>query len=94
MVIGSGLRIDILINLQDLIEDARAKSSRNQWCFKRPGGNGEVIIVRDLFRKIAIWIERFKDIGDVAVQYDAGHAALPWAGVRFLLQVGCHPTLR
>ncbi|KAK3304913.1 uncharacterized protein B0T15DRAFT_255668 [Chaetomium strumarium] len=26
-------------------------------------------------------------IGDIAVQYDPGHAALPWAGVRFLLEI-------
>jgi hypothetical protein len=29
----------------------------------------------------------FKQVGDVAVQYDPAHAALPWAGIRFLLQV-------
>lgn len=26
-------------------------------------------------------------IGDTIVQYDPGHAALPWAAVRFVLQV-------
>ena len=28
-----------------------------------------------------------KQIGDTVVQYGPGHAALPWAGVRFILQV-------
>ncbi|KAI5840895.1 hypothetical protein BZA05DRAFT_242392 [Tricharina praecox] len=37
--------------------------------------------------KIGRWIQRFKDIGDIVVQYDPGHAALPWAGFRFLLQL-------
>lgn len=32
-------------------------------------------------------MEKFKGVGDVAVQYDPGHAALPWAAIRFLLQV-------
>jgi hypothetical protein len=32
-------------------------------------------------------VDTFKQIGDVAVQYDPAHAALPWAGIRFLLQV-------
>ncbi|KAI5460114.1 hypothetical protein BGZ63DRAFT_406059 [Mariannaea sp. PMI_226] len=36
--------------------------------------------------KIVSWLNKFKEIGDIAVQYDPIHAALPWAGVRFLLQ--------
>lgn len=36
---------------------------------------------------MARWIDHFKEVVDVAVQYDPVHAALPWAGVRFLLQV-------
>jgi hypothetical protein len=37
--------------------------------------------------KIITWIDKFIRIGDCAVQYDPIHAALPWAGVRALLQV-------
>jgi hypothetical protein len=40
-----------------------------------------------LFSKLVKWIDLFKQVGDVAVQYDPVHAVLPWAGVRFLLQV-------
>lgn len=32
-------------------------------------------------------VNKFKEIGDVAVQYDPSHAALPWVGVRMVLQV-------
>jgi hypothetical protein len=46
------------------------------------------VIFRDILAKIIKWIDLFKQIGDVAVQYDPAHAALPWAGVRFILQVG------
>lgn len=49
--------------------------------------NGEVIIVRDVFEKIVKYVQKFREIGDVAVQYDPAHASLPWAGVRLLLQV-------
>lgn len=45
------------------------------------------MILRDIFNKMVIWINMFKQIGDTVVQYDPGHAALPWAGVRFILQV-------
>lgn len=37
--------------------------------------------------KIIVWVDKFKEIGDNVVAYDPAHAALPWAGVRFLLQV-------
>ncbi|KAK0110256.1 hypothetical protein ONS96_001878 [Cadophora gregata f. sp. sojae] len=32
------------------------------------------------------WIEKFKGIGDTIVRYDPGHATLPWAVTRLLLQ--------
>lgn len=47
----------------------------------------KVIIVRDVADKILVWVDKFKQIGDIATQYDVGHAVLPWAAVRFLLQV-------
>ena len=34
-----------------------------------------------------VWIRKFVEVGDIAIQYDPGHAALPWAAIRFLLQV-------
>ena len=45
------------------------------------------IVLRDVFTKIAKWIEKFIEVGDVTVQYDPGHTALPWAALRFLLKV-------
>ncbi|MCJ1224751.1 hypothetical protein MMC12_001396, partial [Toensbergia leucococca] len=40
------------------------------------------------------WIDIFKQVGDSAVQYDPVHAALPWAGVRFLLQIAVNDTAK
>jgi hypothetical protein len=37
--------------------------------------------------KIIRWIDHFKAVGDIAVQFNSGAASLPWAAVRFLLQV-------
>lgn len=61
------------------------------WSFKRK--NGEKVIVRDVLAKVAKWVSHFKEVADIAVQYDPVHAALPWAGVRFLLNVshGLYP---
>ena len=37
--------------------------------------------------KILQWVSKFKQIGDIIIQFDPLHSALPWAGFRFLLQV-------
>lgn len=46
------------------------------------------IILRDIAAKIISVLDVFKAVGDTAVQVDPGAAALPWALIRFLLQVG------
>ncbi len=48
---------------------------------------GKRFVVRELAEKALVWIEKFKDIGDIVVQYDPVHMALPWAGIRLILQV-------
>ena len=78
--------LKVLSDLGQVVASAKEDSIRKQWRFHRPG-SGHTVILRDLFTKIAVWIDRFKEIGDIVVQYDPVHAALPWAGVRFLLQV-------
>ncbi|KAI0402123.1 hypothetical protein F4802DRAFT_577281 [Xylaria palmicola] len=44
------------------------------------------ISLDDAASKIIVWLHKFKEIGDVVVQYDPVHAALPWAAARFILQ--------
>lgn len=44
------------------------------------------VILRDVMEKTIHWINCFKEVGDNAVQFDPGHAALPWAALRFVLQ--------
>ena len=79
-------KLDVLSDLGHLVDNAKENSIKKRWRFHRPGG-GQTVILRDLFSKIVVWIDRFKAVGDIVVQYDPVHAALPWAGVRFLLQV-------
>ena len=47
----------------------------------------EEVVLRDVGMKILRWVDTFKQIGDVIVQFDPVHAALPWAGFRLILQV-------
>lgn len=72
---------DVLV----LVKDKQKESLRKRWSFKRK--NGDRIVLRDQFEKIADWVTKFIEAGDVVVQFDPHHAALPWAGVKFLLQV-------
>ena len=50
---------------------------------------GQEYRLRDYTSKIVGCLIKFKAVGDTAVQYDPVHAALPWAAVRFILQVCC-----
>ena len=79
-------KLEVLSDLGQLVATAKESSVSKRWRFHRPG-DGQTVILRDLFSKIVVWIDHFKEIGDIVVQYDPVHAALPWAGVRFLLQV-------
>ncbi|RFU26523.1 hypothetical protein B7463_g9825, partial [Scytalidium lignicola] len=78
-----GSKLDIVKDVLALAEERRAECLKKRWKLKH---NGKVIILRDVFEKLIKWINSFMMIGDVAIQFDPGHAALPWAGVRFLLQ--------
>ncbi len=67
------------------VEDKRRICMQKRWRYKK--SSGEVLILRDIFEKIVTWVNKFKEVGDAAVQYDPAHAALPWAALRFFLQV-------
>jgi predicted nicotinamide N-methyase len=83
------IQTQVLTSLQDAVlknaEAKRMQSLRKRWKYTKP--NGDTIIVRDVLEKIARWVDKFRETGDIIVQYDPGHAALPWAAVRFLLQI-------
>lgn len=76
-----------LANLQAVLQEAEKVKSlaiQNQW---RVSLRGKEIILRDVVDKIISWVNRFKAVGDAAVQFDTGAASLPWAAVRFILQI-------
>jgi len=78
---------EIASNLESIRNEIEGILDRNRdkrWQFTF---RGETIVMRDVGRKILLWVDKFKGIGDVVIQFDPGHAALPWAGFRFLLKV-------
>jgi hypothetical protein len=78
-------KLNALADLHALTEKSKQECIKKRWKYTRK--SGETVIVRDLFNKMIKWIDIFKQVGDNAVQYDPVHAALPWAGFRFVLQV-------
>jgi hypothetical protein len=83
--LGNPNKLDTLDGLRTTVEKAKEKCIEKRWKYTRK--NGGVVILRDVFDKIIKWIDKFKQVGDTVVQYDPVHIALPWAGIRFLLQV-------
>ena len=71
-----------LEGLLELAMKAKRKNFESQWKLQ---WGGKEINVREKAEKLVGWIERFKEVVNIAVQYDPVHATLPWAGVRFIL---------
>lgn len=71
-------------DLKSTIEKMRANATSEQRRIRLPFGE---INIREHFDKIVSWVQKFIAIGDTIVTYDPGHAALPWAALRFILQV-------
>lgn len=67
-----------------LVDEKRKECEDKRWTnvkvFKT------TISLSDLASNAITWLNKFKEVGDTIVQYDPGHAALPWAAVRFILQ--------
>lgn len=78
-------KLDALKDILVIIREKQALSNQKQWKLKRK--DGREIVLRDVFNKITDSIVKFKEVGDVLVQYDPAHTAIPWAVVRFVLQV-------
>jgi vacuolar-type H+-ATPase subunit H len=76
-------KLRILDDILAAVEKGKQACIERRWKYRK--GDHDVII-RDKLEKIVVWINKFKDIGDAVVQYDPGHAALPWAGIRVILQ--------
>lgn len=70
-------------DILNVVNEKKEESLRKRWKFKR--SNGEELVLRDIFERIVESVNKFKRVGDLVVQYDPAHAALPWAAARFLL---------
>lgn len=78
-------KLDLLQYMLDETEKREVECRSRKWKIKI--GTDREIVVADKAAKIVQWLNKFKSLGDVAINYDPVHAALPWAGVRLLLEV-------
>ncbi|GAB1320899.1 NACHT domain-containing protein [Madurella fahalii] len=72
-----------------LVEVLKATTQKKNECMEKRWKvviKGRAIILRDVVEKISVWVSKVLKIGDIAVQYDPGQAALPWAAIRLILQ--------
>ncbi|KAI0554188.1 hypothetical protein F4679DRAFT_579797 [Xylaria curta] len=68
-----------------------AVSKRKEDCLRKRWNtvvDGRTIYIRDVLEKISVWVKKLIAIGDIAIQYDSRHAALPWATMRLIMQTG------
>lgn len=68
----------------DLVDQKRQECEAKRWTTVRVFS--VTINLSDLASNTITWLNKFKEVGDTIVQYDPGHAALPWAATRFILQ--------
>ena len=74
--------------LSEVLKEAQAKRDTafgKRWTYKK--SDGSVVILRDVFEKVVHWVSKYAQAVDVVANADPIHVGLPWAVVRFLLQV-------
>jgi len=78
---------DIASALEEAFNAAQEKQKvceSKRWTFTRGKHSMRLCDEAD---KVILWLDRFKQVGDIAVNADPIHAGLPWAGIRLLLEV-------
>lgn len=79
---------DKLTVLGEVLTAAKEKQDQckdRQWKYKK--SDGTVVVLRDVFDKMVKWLNKLEQIGDFVAQLDSTHLALPWAVIKFFLQV-------
>jgi hypothetical protein len=65
-------------------QDKQMLCEDKRWTFTF---RGHTVRLRDEADNVMLWLDRFKQVGDIVVNVDPIHAGLPWAGIRLLLEV-------
>ncbi|RMZ91481.1 hypothetical protein DV736_g1283, partial [Chaetothyriales sp. CBS 134916] len=65
------------------VTEKQRHCTEKRWTFTFAGRK---VTLKDEADKVVRWLNRFKDVGDIAASADPVHAGLPWAGIRLLLE--------
>jgi hypothetical protein len=77
--------VNIVSQVLKSVQTRKDNCVANQWSLTI---KGKKVKVRDLCDKIIHWTTKFEEVGDFLVSMDVtGHAALPWAAVKFVIEV-------
>jgi len=79
-VLALNQTLDTLVNV---IDTKKQQAKKDQWIFSI---NGHVVPVREKVEKVLEWLNKFKQVGDIAVNANPLCAGLPWAGIRVLIE--------
>ena len=84
-------KLTVLDEVLIAAKEKREQCEDRQWKYKKR--DGTVIVLRDLFNKMVKWLNKLQKIEDFVAQLDSVHLALPWACIKFFLQVE-YPSVR
>lgn len=77
----------------ELVELTKKKQEECEKKFWTITIKGHKIILRDCAAKVIFWLDRFKEVGDVAINFNPVSVSLPWAALRFILKVKQIPAI-
>lgn len=78
-------KLDILPHLHTVAVNQRNVCEGRRWKFEL---NGQSITLRDVANHIIVCVDKYKQIRDVVENSVSSPSSLPWAGIRFFLEVG------
>jgi hypothetical protein len=78
-------KLTVLNEVLKAAEEKREQCKDRQWKIKKK--NGSIIVLRDVFDKMVKWLNKLEAIVNFVAQLDSVHLALPWAAIKFFLQI-------
>ena len=82
---ATGSKLDILTSILTTAQDKQELCERHQW---EISFLGKRYVLRNIIENIIVHLRNVREVVDTIVSWDPAHMALPWAAVKFLLQVG------
>ncbi|KAI1479017.1 hypothetical protein F4774DRAFT_419115 [Daldinia eschscholtzii] len=83
-------RIHVLKLVLHESNEKRKQCLKQRWKIRKR--NGDVIILRDVFEKMIRWVDNFKDISKIVMEFAPSYASIPWGIICILLKASINDT--